>query len=83
MLEADDIAAWNFYMTTATPYVRDFGLMADCLKDLGIEGVANKSIFREKQSALHTALMERDAARAKKEGGEEKPEVVIEGSENG
>jgi hypothetical protein len=70
-------------MTTATPYVRDFGLMADCLKDLGIEGVANKSIFREKQSALHAALMERDAARAKKEGaGKEDPEMVIEGSEN-
>ncbi len=67
-------------MTTATPYVRDFGLMADCLKDLGIEGVANKSIFREKQSALHNALMERDAARAKKE---EDPGVVIEGAENG
>jgi hypothetical protein len=70
-------------MTTATPYVRDFGLMADCLKDLGIEGVANKSIFREKQSALHAALMERDAARAKKEGGEEKSEITIEGTENG
>ncbi len=81
-LEADDIAAWNFYMTTATPYVRDFGLMADWLKGLGMGGVA-KSLFREKQSAIHLELLKRDAARAKKDGEQDKSEVVIEGAENG
>jgi hypothetical protein len=81
MLEGDDIMAWNFYMTEATPFVRDFGLMNGRIAEIPFEGVA-KSIFVKKLSAVHNAVMEHAASMAKEETGE-KPEVVIEGSENG
>jgi len=82
MLEADDVAAWNFYMREATPFVREFGLMDGRIADMPYDGVA-KSVFIDKLSAVHGALMERDAKAAKDEAGKETPEVVIAGAENG
>ena len=81
MLEADDIMAWNFYQREATPFVREFGLMDARIADVPFDGVA-RSIFIEKLSAVHGAMMERDAKAAKDEAGKETPEMVIEGSEN-
>jgi hypothetical protein len=81
-METDDIAAWNFYQREATPFVRKFGLMDARIADVPFDGVA-RSIFIEKLSAVHGATMERDAREAKDEASGEKPEVVIEGSENG
>ena len=73
--------AWNFYQRTAKTFVRDFGLMDGRIADMNYDGVA-KSIFIDKLSAVHDAMMERDA-RAAKEAGEDKPEVFAEGDENG
>lgn len=74
---------WNFYMRTATPFVKDFGLMNDRIRDVGISGVANKGIFLEKLSAIHNAVMEWANGEASKEAGRKKPDFVVEGSENG
>jgi hypothetical protein len=81
-MEADDMTAWNFYMRTATPFVRDFGLMNGRIADMPYEGVA-REIFVEKLSAVHNAIMERVVAAAKEDGDEEKPQIVLEGNENG
>ncbi len=76
-LEADDVAAWNFYQRTATAFVRDFGLMDSRIREMKIKGVA-REIFLEKLSAIHDAHIERHAG----EGGKTKGED-IEGDENG
>jgi hypothetical protein len=51
------------------------------IADMPYDGVA-KSIFIEKLSAVHDAMMERDARAAREAEGKETPEVVIAGSEN-
>ena len=79
-LEADDIAAWNFYWQNARAFVREFGLMSSRLDRVGYEGVAEE-IFLSKLSDIHDMVKEH-AAIAKENAGE-KPEVVIEGAENG
>ncbi len=76
------MTAWNFYMRSATPFVRDFGLMDGRIAEMPYEGVA-KDIFIEKLSAVHNAVMARAVAEAKEDGDEEKPQIVLEGNENG
>lgn len=73
--------AWNFYMTEATPFARDFGLMNGRIAEIPFESVA-KSIFVQKLSAVHNAVMEHAAREAKEETGE-KPDFVVTGAENG
>lgn len=83
IMEDDDTAAWNFYMQTATPFVKEFGLMNDLVREMGVEGVANKTIFLGKLSAIHNAVMEWATREAAKDAGKEKPDFMAEGSDNG
>lgn len=80
-LEADDVAAWNFYQQEATPFAREFGLMDVRIAELSFDGVA-RSIFVAKLSAIHNAMTDH-AERKAKEAGEDKPEPFAEGDENG
>jgi hypothetical protein len=75
------MTAWNFYMSEATPFARDFGLMDSRIAEMPYEGVA-KSVFIQKLSAIHSAMMEH-AAKSAKDDTEEKPEIMIAGGENG
>lgn len=82
-MESDDAEAWNFYMTNATLFVRDYGLMDGRIAALTFDGVANKDIFIQKLSAVHGAMMEHAAKGANEDAGKEKPDFEVEGSENG
>lgn len=77
--------AWNFYWRTATPYVREYGLMPVLLARTGRKGVA-REIFEAKQSAIHDARTEVDLRnlRKAKEDGEKSPaDLDLTGDDNG
>lgn len=80
-LEADDVAAWNFYWQNSRTFVREFGLMSNRLDRVGYEGVAEE-IFLSKLSDIHDMKLQHDIDAAKEETGE-KPDFVVTGAENG
>jgi hypothetical protein len=52
------------------------------IKELEIEGVANKEIFLEKQIAIHDMKMKKEATTVKEAFGEKSEDVIV-GAENG
>jgi len=78
------VEAWNFYWQTATPYVREFGLMPTLMARTGRKGIA-REIFEAKQSAIHDAKIEVDLRMMKeaKEEGRGGSDDIMTGDENG
>lgn len=55
-LSRGDLDAWNFYQTSATSFVQDFGLMPQLVNDLGLDE-ATKEILLRKLSLIHASML--------------------------
>lgn len=73
---------WNYYMTNATTFVKEYGLMPSLMGRSPFKGAA-MPIFIAKLSAIHAAIKEKIEQTAAAAAKRDPTDIVLTGGENG